>query len=63
LQKYQKKLGSAISEFASLINQEAIDGWEFHSMESISTHIKGGCLGGNGTTQTYNMLVFKKLKE
>lgn len=55
---------NAVSSFASLINKEATDGWNFHSLESISISEKPGCLAGlfgqKETTTSFNMLVFSK---
>jgi len=56
----------AVRSFANLINKEANDGWNFHSMETISVTQKAGCLGalfGQGPqTTNFNMLVFSKSK-
>lgn len=55
---------SAVSSFAGLINNEAKDGWKFHSMENIAVTEKPGCLAGlfgqKDTTVYFNMLVFSK---
>ncbi len=54
----------AVRSFADLINQEAKDGWEFHSMENIAVQQKPGCLaaltGKKAETVNFNMLVFSK---
>jgi len=57
----------AVRAFAEIINDEAIDGWKFHSMESIAVTEKPGCfaaLFGSKAEKTYfNMLVFSKDNE
>jgi tRNA A37 threonylcarbamoyltransferase TsaD len=55
---------TAVRSFADLINQEAKDGWKFHSMENIAVTQKPGCLaalvGQKEATVYFNMLVFSK---
>ena len=54
---------TACGLFADLINKEAVDGWEYHSMETITVTEPAGCLAfltGNTTTISYNMLTFVK---
>jgi hypothetical protein len=59
--KTQKDADQAITNFGLLINREAVDGWEFHSMESITTEEAAGCFSnGKGKTTTCNMLIFKR---
>ena len=48
---------AAFNSFASLINQEAVGGWEYHSMETISVTEKPGCLQ-NPIPVNYYMLIF-----
>lgn len=61
--KTQKEADQAIASFGERINIEAVDGWEFHSMESITTAEAPGCFsGGKQNMTTYNMLVFKREK-
>jgi hypothetical protein len=54
----------AVRSFADIINNEANDGWNFHSMENIAVTQKPGCLaalfGAKDTTTYFNMLVFSK---
>lgn len=59
--KTAKEAEQAIADFGRLINQEAQGGWEFHSMETITTSEAQGC-GGSGSPKitNYNMLIFKK---
>ena len=59
--KTEKDADQAIANFGTLINKEAVDGWEFHSMETITTEEAPGCLGGGkNTAKHYNMLIFKR---
>ncbi len=61
--KNEKEAHTAIGNFGDLLNKEAVDGWEFHSMESISTEEAPGCFsGGRVTRKSYNMLIFKREK-
>ena len=49
--KTEKEAEQAIYNFGNMINREASDGWEFHSMETITTEEAPGCLsGGKATT-------------
>lgn len=50
---------AAFNTFAELINREAIDGWEYHSMETITVTEKPGCLR-QPTPINYYMLIFVK---
>ena len=47
----------AFNLFANIINQESSQGWEYHSMETISVTEKPGCLGQPATFYYY-MLIF-----
>lgn len=49
----------AFNMFANIINQEASQGWEYHSMETISVTEKPGCLQ-QATSTYYYMLIFVK---
>lgn len=54
---------TACSLLADVMNREATDGWEFHSMESFTVTEPSGCLAfitGNTVTVSYNMLTFVK---
>ncbi len=52
---------SATSSFASLINSEAVDGWKFHSMETITIQEKVGCALNQQVVNTnIYMLIFSK---
>jgi len=54
----------AVRSFADIINREANDGWNFHSMENIAVTQKPGCFAGlfgkKEETVYFNMLVFSK---
>jgi len=58
--KNEKEAGTAIRGFGDLINAETEDGWEFHSMETITTSEAPGCFSTNKKDTHYNMLVFKR---
>ena len=61
--KTEKEAEQAIYSFGNMINREAQGGWEFHSMETITTEAAPGCFsGGKPNTQHYNMLIFKRGK-
>ena len=53
---------AAVRSFADLINREANNGWEFHSMQNIAVTQQPGCLarlfGKTAETQYFNMLIF-----
>lgn len=50
---------SAFDIFANIINAEAANGWEYHSMETISVTEKPGCFQQPVPTYYY-MLIFVK---
>ena len=56
----------AINSFANFINNEAMNGWEFYSMEELSTSESQGCLGslfgGKPIVTVHNMLIFRRVK-
>jgi len=59
--KNEKDTDSAIRGFSGIINAESAEGWEFYSMETITTQVPQGCLSMSAPkTTTYNMLVFRK---
>ena len=59
--KTEKEAEQAIYNFGKLINLEAQGGWEFHSMETITTEAAPGCFsGGKPNTMRHNMLIFKR---
>ena len=57
----------AIAAYSELISKEAVGGWEFHSIETITVYEKLGCFAtlfnphaANNLATNYNMLIFKK---
>ena len=58
----KKDYERAVRSFANIINRESIDGWKYHSMESISVQHQPGCIaalfGAKPTVESYNMLIF-----
>ena len=48
---------AAFNSFAQLINSEAVQGWEYHSMETITVTEKPGCFQAPIPTNYY-MLIF-----
>lgn len=57
-------MDTAVRNYADLINQEAVDGWIFHSQEDILVSQQPGCmsvlLGQKPEQIHYNMLIFVK---
>ena len=57
-------LSMATDAFASLINANAVDGWQFHSLETITTTetTQTGCIQKQAITTEHNiyMLIFSK---
>lgn len=53
----------AIAGYANIINAEAVDGWEFYSLESMTVSQAPGCFSSGKEPQaTFNMLVFRREK-
>lgn len=50
---------AAFNLFADLINSEAKNGWEYHSMETITVTEKPGCFQAP-ISSSYYMLIFVK---
>ncbi len=54
----------AVSQYAQIINQEAVGGWKLQCIQEIPVTQKQGCiaslLGNSAVTITFNMLVFVK---
>ncbi|RKN84029.1 DUF4177 domain-containing protein [Paenibacillus ginsengarvi] len=48
---------AAFDLFADIINREAKQGWEYHSMETITVTEKPGCFQ-QAIPQNYYMLIF-----
>lgn len=51
---------SAFETFASIINSEAVDGWVYHSMETITVSEKPGCFLMQPVNVNHYMLIFEK---
>lgn len=65
--KNEKEYDNAVRGYAKLINNEAYDGWEFYSMETVTVQEASGCLkflgifnGKTANSMSYNMLVFRR---
>ncbi len=60
--KHEKDMDKAVASYGNIINQEASNGWELHSIVSIPVEVKGGCfsLFKKDYTIIHNMLIFKK---
>lgn len=60
----KSNMEKAVNSFANIINENAVDGWEFQSLENIAVTQKPGCLGelfgGKPFTMHFNMLIFVK---
>jgi len=58
------EVGKAVEGFGTLINKNAVNGWEFYSMEQITCTKPAGCLaaifGKKNETTYVNMLVFRR---
>lgn len=58
--------GKTIRNYASIINAEAVDGWDFFLIQEIPITQKAGCiptlLGKSDTGFFINMLVFRRVK-
>ena len=50
---------AAFDTFADIINLQANDGWEYHSMETITVTEKPGCMQ-QPVPMNYYMLIFVK---
>ena len=64
--KKQAEMDKAVAGFANIINNEAVQGWEFYSMEQIATTVPVGCLAawfGKKEETTYsNMLISRRMR-
>ena len=49
----------AFDMFAEIINEQAVGGWEYHSMETITVTEKPGCFQ-QPVPLNYYMLIFEK---
>ena len=63
-EKNEQDAHASIRSYGERINDEAVDGWEFYSMETITTAQAPGCGGGGKEVMTsYNMFVFRRAEE
>ena len=53
------KTENAFKSFEVIINQEAINGWNYHSMETLTVQENQGCLS-QPIIKNYYMLIFEK---
>lgn len=61
--KSASESSKAVASYAEIINAEAIDGWEFYSLESMSVAQAPGCFSsGKEPPVLFNMLVFRREK-
>jgi hypothetical protein len=51
-------------QLEAVIQQQASEGWEFHSVTDVTIEVKPGCLagllGGEVSYQTYNQVIFRR---
>ena len=61
--KSASESSKAVASYAEIINAEAINGWEFYSLESMSVAQAPGCFSsGKEPPVLFNMLVFRREK-
>ena len=63
--KGQDSATKAAEQLQELINEMKVDGWDFESVENITTHVAGdsGCFGIGGSPDrltSFQMVLFKK---
>lgn len=60
----KQNYADAVSQYADIINREAIGGWKLDCIQEIPVEKQAGCLqsisGQGNTVVTFNMLVFVK---
>ena len=52
--------GNACKYFEDIINENAKDGWRYHSMDTVLETKKPGCFLGQPTQTYIYMLIFEK---
>lgn len=57
-----KDAPKAVQEYASILNGRAYDGWEYHSMETISVKQAPGCFKTSADPVVFYMLIFRREK-
>ena len=61
--KSASESSKAVASYAEIINAEAVNGWEFYSLESMSVAQAPGCFSsGKEPPVLFNMLVFRREK-
>ena len=50
----------AVNSFQAIISQYTAQGWNYHSMEPITTTQTKGCFNSQTITTTFYMIVFEK---
>lgn len=54
---------AAVENYEQLLNAETAGGWEFDSIDTVTTHQPAGCLasmfGGSGETVTFKIMIFR----
>jgi hypothetical protein len=53
----------AFDMFGNIINEQANNGWDYHSMETINVTTPAGCGSSKPVISTYYMLIFCKDKK
>lgn len=56
---HKDSIQKAFNDYSDIINREATDGWEYHSMDTITVNKKGGCLRKD-SVYYYQILIFQK---
>lgn len=58
--------GTIASQLESVINANAVGGWEFYGVYQVQTLVKPGCfgslIGGTEVAIPYDIVTFRKLK-
>ena len=49
----------ASDAFQSIINQNAVDGWKYHSMETI-TSVQKGCVAPKAQVTSFMLIFYKE---
>lgn len=58
----KKNSNIAVKLFEEIINKEVSQGWEYHSMETISITEKPGCFQQPVTRYSYMLIFYKEEK-
>ena len=61
---HKENRNDAVKQYASIIDREAVGGWELFCIQEVPVFQSPGCLasllGDKGSTISFNMLVFVK---